>query len=101
MWLVAAAKPAVSVATAAFVLTPTALFLESIECKTLLDSVGDNRAPEARSGLWTRTAFTWLATTFRAGYVKVMSPTDLPSLDPKLESRVLYSKVASTWAKCR
>lgn len=87
--------------TSVFALTVAALFLESMECKTLLDSENRNSAPESRSGLWTRTAFAWLATTFRAGYAKVISVADLPGLDPKLESGVLYSRLAMIWTKCR
>lgn len=86
---------------AAFAFTVAALLLESIEGKILLMDSGEwEKTPEEHSGFWNRTTFTWLAATFRIGYAKVISVADLPGLDPKLESRTLHARLASTWAKC-
>ncbi|KAK9416311.1 putative ABC transporter [Seiridium unicorne] len=56
-------------------------------------------APEEYSGFWTRTAFSWLVSTFRAGYSKIISLDDLPKLDTRLKSHLLREKLVRTWGK--
>lgn len=82
------------------VLTAVALSLESIEKKSSVLEGKRFGAPEEYSGFWTRTAFVWLAATFRAGYTKVLVLDDLPILDSRLQSDVLRQNLVSTWARC-
>ncbi|KAI1339794.1 ABC transporter [Xylariaceae sp. FL0016] len=97
-WLISASHPVPVLMTAAFILTLSALALESVERKG-----GKNYekipAPEQVSGFWKRTSFIWLTATFRIGYAKVISPKDLPGLDTQLESQLLREKLTMTWAK--
>jgi ATP-binding cassette subfamily C (CFTR/MRP) protein 1 len=91
--------------TTSFALTVVALLLESVEksksSATEKKSQWKSRAPEQRSGLWARTCFTWLASTFWLGYTKIISVDDLPALDTKLESWELGEKLIELWDKCK
>ncbi|KAI0886932.1 ABC transporter [Annulohypoxylon maeteangense] len=109
-----------AVATLVFALTSVALLLESIEKKIDIaissapsqarsDDEGakdedspvkaKTLAPEQRSGIWTRTGFTWLAATFRAGYTRIITLNDLPPLDTGLESGQLGKTLEATWTR--
>ncbi|KAK3332944.1 P-loop containing nucleoside triphosphate hydrolase protein [Cercophora scortea] len=86
--------------TATLVLTTFALFLESMEKRSsVVAKEKKSRAPEEYSGLWPRTAFAWLAGTFRAGYAKVLVQDDLPILDSRLRSSALRQSLVDTWAE--
>ncbi|KAH7359713.1 multidrug resistance-associated protein [Pyrenochaeta sp. MPI-SDFR-AT-0127] len=99
LWLIRSTKGAAAAMTVTLVLTAVALLLESIEKKSSVVEEKRFGAPEEYSGFWTRTAFVWLAATFRAGYTKVLVPDDLPILDTRLQSDVLRQNLMSTWAK--
>lgn len=93
--------------TVCFFFSLVALILESTEKSHSTETwVAHNAeekkvgAPEQYAGFWSRTSFSWLAATFRRGYVKVVSLDDLPILDAKLESHRMYKKLSKTWSKC-
>ncbi|KAJ5862500.1 hypothetical protein N7455_006568 [Penicillium solitum] len=54
---------------------------------------------EFSSGLWNRSAFWWLNSTFSKGYYSFLQVDDLYSLDHNLDSYRLASKLDQTW-KC-
>lgn len=54
---------------------------------------------EISSGLWNRSAFWWLNSTFSKGYYSFLQVDDLYSLDHNLDSYRLASKLDQTW-KC-
>ncbi|KAJ5598777.1 hypothetical protein N7537_008861 [Penicillium hordei] len=54
---------------------------------------------EFSSGLWNRSAFWWLNSTFSKGYYSFLQVDDLYSLDHHLDSHRLASKLDQTW-KC-
>ncbi|KAI1453921.1 ABC transporter [Annulohypoxylon moriforme] len=113
-------RPVPALATLVFALTSVALILESVEKKIDIaiasnpnqprsygkgtddqDSTVKGRvlAPEQKSGIWTRTGFTWLAATFRAGYTRIIALNDLPPLDTGLKSQQLGKTLATTWTR--
>ncbi|KAK5989200.1 ABC multidrug transporter B [Cladobotryum mycophilum] len=95
LWLLDKGSREAALMTVALGLTLLAFILESIEERKGLN-LG---APEEFSGIWTRTAFTWLVPTLRRGYARIISLDDLPSLDRKLESRVLHRQIVFAWSK--
>lgn len=100
LWLLGKGAPVPAVLTLSFVFTIAAIVLESIASKKMAPD--DKYAtPEQRSGFWARTCFFWLAQTFSAGYRKVISLSDLPGLDPSLESSLLHKDLAIAWDKCK
>lgn len=101
LWLIKSAGGEAVAMTVVLVLTAVALLLESVQKKSSIPEEKRFGAPEEYSGLWTRTAFTWLTATFRAGYSRVLSQNDLPPLDTRLESDLLRQKLVSTWARCK
>ncbi|KAK2883394.1 hypothetical protein FQN49_000034 [Arthroderma sp. PD_2] len=101
LWLIEGANGEAAAMTVTLILTAVALLLESTEKRSILAEEKRCGAPEEYSGLWSRTAFAWLAATFRAGYSKVLVPDDLPILDTRLQSSVLRQNLVSTWAKCK
>ncbi|KAF2725176.1 P-loop containing nucleoside triphosphate hydrolase protein [Polychaeton citri CBS 116435] len=100
IWLLQSVRPETGAITAVFSFTVFSLFLESIEGKEipLLEEHG-KRTREMQSGLWARTCFTWLVTTFWLGHTKIIVLKDLPNLDAKLESSMLHKNLMSTWVK--
>ena len=96
LWLLAAGTPAPILMIVNLSLTLFALILESIEEKKRLA----NGSPEEFSGIWARISFSWLFPLLRKGYVKVLSQDDLPSLDTRLQSRLLRRQLITTWSKC-
>ncbi|KAH6659515.1 ABC transporter [Truncatella angustata] len=105
LWLLAAYSTVSALMIATFALTCVALLYESAESRTDLittHNLGKNpRAPEEVSGFWIRTCFTWLASTFRRGYSRIISIDDLPHLDSELRSSGLGERLASKWVKRR
>ncbi|KAI1080070.1 ABC transporter [Whalleya microplaca] len=99
LWLTGSTKGEAAAMTVTLILTVAALLLESAEKRSSITEEKRFGAPEEYSGFWTRTAFTWLVTTFRAGYSKVIVQDDLPILDTRLQSSVLRKSLVSTWAK--
>lgn len=87
--------------TVTLALTAVALLLESSEKRSSITREKRLGAPEEYSGFWNRTAFAWLAATFRAGYSKYLVQNDLPVLDTRLQSNVLRQSLVSTWARCK
>ncbi|KAL0931143.1 ABC transporter [Colletotrichum truncatum] len=103
-WLLPSGGPLPAIATVVLVLTLMVLMLESIEAKKILAASDDapdvkNTIPEQSSGFWARTCFWWLAKTFYLGYSKVISLSDLPRIDPSMESRLLHRDLAVAWDK--
>ncbi|KAK1597503.1 ABC transporter [Colletotrichum navitas] len=104
-WLIGdAALASATALTFVLVSIVAALLLESVESKKGVprdESLSDSKqaTPEQSSGFWARTLFTWLARTFYSGYSRVISPGDLPGLDPSLESRALHEDLAVAWDK--
>ncbi|WDK11393.1 ABC transporter [Colletotrichum graminicola] len=104
-WLIGSGVLASTTAlTLALVSTAAALLLESVGSKKGVprdESLSDSKqaTPEQSSGFWTRTFFTWLARTYYLGYSRVISPGDLPGLDPSLESRTLHEDLVAAWDK--
>ncbi|KAB8258546.1 ABC transporter [Aspergillus pseudonomiae] len=72
------------------------LALESVETKAKILKAG---SPEQHSGIWPRTCFTWLASTFRTGYAQVLTLDDLPPLDTKLESQAMCERLIEAWKR--
>ena len=101
LWLIQSAGGEAVTMTVVLILTAVALLLESVQKKSSIAEEKRFGAPEEYSGLWTRTAFTWLTGTFRAGYSRVISQNDLSPLDTRLESNLLRQKLVSTWARCK
>ncbi|KAK3319769.1 ABC transporter [Cercophora scortea] len=56
-------------------------------------------SPEQYSAFWPRTTFTWLASTFRRGYARIISLDDLPPLDTRIESDKMRKQLQLTWSK--
>lgn len=52
---------------------------------------------ETSSGLWNRSAFWWLHSTFRQGYKAFIQVDDLSSLDHQLETHHLASRLDQRW----
>ncbi|KND86292.1 ABC transporter C family member 8 [Tolypocladium ophioglossoides CBS 100239] len=52
---------------------------------------------EISSGLWNRSVFWWLNSTFRRGYKTFIQFDDLPRLDHKLDSHHLASRLDREW----
>lgn len=104
-WLLPSDGPLQAIATIIFVLTFVVLVLESIEAKKIVcipdNSNSKNATPEQSSGFWARTCFSWLARTFYLGYSKVISLSDLPQLDPSMESHILHKDLTVSWDKCK
>ncbi|KAK9802300.1 putative ABC transporter [Seiridium cardinale] len=98
-WLIGHGKGEPAVLTATISLTVIALLVESTDKKSSMEEEKRLGAPEEYSGFWTRTAFSWLVSTFRAGYSKIISLEDLPKLDTRLESHFLREKLVRTWGK--
>lgn len=96
LWLQAAGSPVPIFMTVNLSLTLFALMLESIEEKKSLFQ----GSPEEFSGLWARISFSWLTSLLRAGHAKIISQSDLPNLDTRLQSRVLRRQLITTWSKC-
>lgn len=101
LWLIKSAGGEAATMTAVLILTAVALLLESMQKKSSIVEEKRFGAPEEYSGLWTRTALTWLTALFRAGYSRVISQNDLPPLDTRLESNVLRQELVDTWARCK
>ncbi|WYZ45022.1 hypothetical protein EsH8_VIII_000338 [Colletotrichum jinshuiense] len=103
IWLLPSDGPLQAIATISFVLTLAVLVLESIEAKKIVcipdNSNSKNATPEQSSGFWARTCFSWLARTFYLGYSKVISLSDLPQLDPSMESHILHKDLTVSWDK--
>ncbi|UKZ71355.1 uncharacterized protein TrAtP1_012315 [Trichoderma atroviride] len=95
LWLQAAGSPVPVLMTVNLSLTLFALILESIEEKKPLFQ----GSPEEFSGLWARISFSWLTSLLRAGHAKIISQSDLPNLDTRLQSRVLRRQLITTWSK--
>ena len=100
LWLINNAGREAATITIVFILTAVALLLESVPKTSRIAEEKRFGAPEEYSGLWTRTAFTWLAATFRAGYSRVIFQNDLPPLDTRLKSNLLLQQLVNTWATC-
>jgi ATP-binding cassette, subfamily C (CFTR/MRP), member 1 len=100
LWLIGSAEGEAAAMTGTLILTVAALLLESVDKRRSAAEGKRSGAPEEYSGFWPRTAFAWLTTTFRAGYSKVIVPSDLPVLDTRLRSSVLREKLVNTWGKC-
>lgn len=96
LWLQAAGSPVPALMTVNLSLTLFALMLESIEEKKPLFQ----GSPEEFSGLWARISFSWLTSLLRTGHAKIISQSDLPNLDTRLQSRVLRRQLITTWSKC-
>ncbi|ETS75107.1 hypothetical protein PFICI_13591 [Pestalotiopsis fici W106-1] len=102
LWLVGIIPAEAANLTLTFALTMATFLLESTEKKsTIITEERRYGAPEEYSGFWTRTAFAWLAATFRAGYSKVIVQEDLPKIDTRLQGHILHEKLVSTYAKCK
>lgn len=104
LWLMTAHTNASALMVAAFVLTSVTLLCESAERRTDLITTHNipgkcPRAPEEVSGFWIRTCFTWLVSTFRLGYSRIISIDDLPPLDSELRSATLGKRLGSKWNK--
>ncbi|KAL7923567.1 multidrug resistance-associated protein [Trichoderma austrokoningii] len=95
LWLQAAGSPVPVLMTVNLSLTLFALVLESIEEKKPLFQ----GSPEEFSGLWARISFSWLAPLLKTGHAKIISQSDLPNLDTRLQSRVLRRQLIATWSK--
>lgn len=52
---------------------------------------------EVASGLWNRSVFWWLNSTFRKGFKSFLFIDDLPSLDHQLDSHYLASRLSRKW----
>ena len=100
LWLIGNGGGDVAEMTATLILTALALLLESIEKRSRVVEEKRSGAPEEYSGFWARTAYTWLAATFRAGYSQILVHDDLPTLDTRLQSNGLRESLINTWAKC-
>lgn len=101
LWLMGLDTGEAAALTVTLALTTVALILESAEKKSSLKQDELSGAPEEYSGFWTRTAFTWLVSTFKVGYTKVITVEDLPILDSRLRSQVLRERLVRTWARCK
>ncbi|OAA38788.1 ABC transporter [Cordyceps fumosorosea ARSEF 2679] len=97
LWLFQGNTAEAAVMTMALITTSTALLLESLSKKSIILDKDIDNAPEQHSGLWARTAFVWLTTTFYMGYSSILDHDDLPFLDTKLHSQSLRDKLATTW----
>ncbi|KAJ5580032.1 uncharacterized protein N7459_006017 [Penicillium hispanicum] len=100
-WLKAPYSLDAGVMTSLFVLTTTALLLESTCQRVKSNTTPNHKSREEYSGFWNRTAFVWLLDIFQTGYRKVIVLDDLPMLDRKLESRVSHFELLSTWGTSR
>ena len=101
VWLLVGRGPTAVTITAQLSFTAIILCLESIAGpNNAFDVQQEKSTLEERSSFWVRTSFAWLAATFRLGYTKVISASDLPGLDAKLKSHGLHQTLASTWDKC-
>ncbi|KZL84689.1 abc transporter [Colletotrichum incanum] len=102
-WLVGESVSASTALTLIFASTVVALLLESVESKKGVpgheSSINKHATRELSSGFWARTCFSWLAQTFYLGYSRVISLSDLPGLDPSLESHTLHQDLTAAWDK--
>ncbi|OAA36246.1 ABC transporter, transmembrane domain, type 1 [Metarhizium rileyi] len=100
-WLITGSSSASASLIASLAMLLSALFLESLPSKPLDADVvqRQGKTPELYSGFWNRITFSWLATTFWAGYSRIISVNDLPGLDPKLHSHALHDQISLNWNK--
>jgi hypothetical protein len=103
LWLPAAHSAVSALMVTSFVLTSVALLYEAAEKRDELIAIPNPGkapcAPEEVSGFWIRACFTWLVSTFRLGYSRIISVNDLPPLDSKLHSATLGDTLRSKWKK--
>jgi ATP-binding cassette, subfamily C (CFTR/MRP), member 1 len=103
LWLLAAHSTVSELMVLAFVLTSVVLIFESAERRTdLIGTYNSGKrpcAPDEVSGFWIRTCFTWLASTFRLGYARIISLDDLPPIDSGLRSITLEKTLYLKWNK--
>lgn len=62
---------------------------------------GDNLGPEATRGFWGRTFFIWVNSTLFLGFRNILSPKDLPDLDPSFSSARLAAQFEPIWKRCK
>ncbi|KAK8001086.1 multidrug resistance-associated [Apiospora marii] len=74
--------------------------LESIEKQSLLLESDRQYSPESTSGVVSRSWFWWLNSLLFAGFRKVLSLDDLPSIHEKVNSSRLSHRIQSTWQNC-
>lgn len=102
IWALEPDSPLAAVFTTWFSLNIVILVLESFADKGVGSHVSQSlKSQEVYANVWNRTAFTWLAGTFRSGYTKIISAQDLPHFDNKLHCQTLAEQLESRWATCK
>lgn len=102
IWALQPDGPLAIVFTTWFILNVVVLVLESYAGKNVRSEFSAlPNSYEVYANVWNRTAFVWLAGTFRLGYTKIITTQDLPHLDNKLHSQMLAKQLDSRWSTCK
>ncbi|KAF4774111.1 ABC transporter [Colletotrichum scovillei] len=101
LWLLSNELAVPTIFTCILFLSLVALVLESVAVtkqQTESEPLNNDKyvTPEQNSGFWARTCFWWLARTFRLGYTKVISLSDLPGLGPSIQSHRLHTELTAS-----
>lgn len=100
LWLVPLARREAGLFTAIYILTVLTLAAECVEEKPTAAKAKENpTSKEPYIGFWSRTSFLWLASLFKLGNDKVISQSDLPLLDSRLQSQRAHQQLQNTWRK--
>ncbi|KAK8046051.1 P-loop containing nucleoside triphosphate hydrolase protein [Apiospora saccharicola] len=88
------------VSTASLVVKFAMTVLESVEKQSLLLEPDHHYSLESTSGVLSRSCFWWLNSLLFAGFRKVLSLEDLPSIHEKVNSAHLSQRIQATWQNC-
>ncbi|KAK8062961.1 P-loop containing nucleoside triphosphate hydrolase protein [Apiospora hydei] len=88
------------VLTASLTIKCAMAVLESIEKQSLLLEPDHHYSLESTSGVVSRSWFWWLNSLLFAGFRKVLSLEDLPSISEKVNSERLSHRIQATWNNC-
>ncbi|KAK7953218.1 multidrug resistance-associated [Apiospora saccharicola] len=88
------------VSTASLVVKFAMTVLESVEKQSLLLEPDHHYSLESTSGVLSRSCFWWLNSLLFAGFRKVLSLEDLPSIHEKVNSARLSQRIQATWQNC-
>lgn len=80
-------------------------------CALVLESLGKSKSlrqpeklaqwgPEPFIGFWALVSYAWVVGTCRLGYNKILTVDDLPTLDHRIASKSMETKLRKAWTKC-
>lgn len=97
LWMVQEKTAIPAVFTASMALQVVGMLFESWEKRRLLREPYSTWADECLGGTFNKTLFTWLCPILLRGSRQLLTLSDLPPLDPKLESEKLETEFNEAW----